>query len=670
MKYSCNVGSVLEMDPSVVKDTFGLAINSKTFSILIDGIYSHKIIAILRELGCNADDSHKEARNKNPFDVHLPTSTEPYFYIQDYGVGLSEEDVLNVYTNFFVSTKDTSNKYTGSLGLGSKVPMCYHTKSCTIEAVKDGTKLIYSCFLEDGIPSYAKMAEFSVNEPNGVKVQLPVSSNDFTAFAGDAQEVFQWFDTKPNFIGKQIDIQEPEKVVSGNGWFLSRGTAKLLMGNIAYDIKVAEDGLNKYSAYIRSPIVIEAKLGQVEFNSSREGLSYTKKTVAFLQMKYAEIQKELSSKIELQIAESKNYYEACCKMAIIHSNLPYHLKNIINFDLVKYNGKACIHNITRLDIDGVHLTKYTYCNWRSPKKNDTSSLGYNNNQLMLVDIKRGQHLRAKKFCQEQKKDVYLVDFDEEHHKDCKKLFNGEVGCDSSNYILESSISYVTNKPVNNANTLTATMKYNGRHMASKSWDSVVLDINKTKGVYVIRKSYQFHNTFTNTVEPSNLLNLYFPKLAEFGIKKFDIYAITKKDKEAFDKAGWLELGDYISEKLVENSEKVIDSLSEIDIHMLNSYVRLMSIVNTIPDLKNISDEYKKVLSYKVTKSVCFGGLNTLLTKKMFNIITKTKSSREKELQKLINKLDGLNEKYPLFCGSYHNADCIEELYFYYKGKNL
>jgi len=214
------------------------------------------------------------------------------------------------------------------------------------------------------------------------------------------------------------------------------------------------------------------------------------------------------------------------------------------------------------------------------------------------------------------------------------------------------------------------MKYNGRSMASQSWDSVVLDINKTKGVYVIRKGYQFHNTFTNTVEPSNLLSLYFPKLAEFGIKKFDIYAITKKDKEAFDKAGWLELGDYISEKLVENSEKVIDSLSEIDTHMLNNYVRLMNVVNIIPDLKNISDKYKKVLSYKITKSVCFGGLDTLLIKKMSNIITKTKSSREKELQDLINKLDGLNEKYPLFSEGYYSADCIKELYFYYKGKNL
>lgn len=166
---------------------FGMEMNAKAYQILTDGIYSNKIKAIIRELSTNAWDSHVEANNHNPFDVHLPFTGEEYFYIRDYGTGLSEQSILNVYTSFFTSTKDTSNKYNGILGIGSKVPYSYNTKTFTIDSYYHGTQYTYVCFIDDaGIPSYAKVSEVKTDEPNGVKIQFAVNTNDIYSFGNEA----------------------------------------------------------------------------------------------------------------------------------------------------------------------------------------------------------------------------------------------------------------------------------------------------------------------------------------------------------------------------------------------------------------------------------------------------------------------------------------------------
>jgi len=52
---------------------FRIRNSAKAFNILSSGLYANKIRAIIRELSCNAVDSHIAAgRSGTPFDVHLP----------------------------------------------------------------------------------------------------------------------------------------------------------------------------------------------------------------------------------------------------------------------------------------------------------------------------------------------------------------------------------------------------------------------------------------------------------------------------------------------------------------------------------------------------------------------------------------------------------------------
>jgi len=174
-----NVGEVGE---------FRIRNSAKAFSILSSGLYANKVRAIIREYSCNAVDSHVEAgRADTPFDVHLPNSLEPWFAVRDYGVGLDEQQVRNIFTTYFESTKTATDELIGGLGLGSKSAFSY-TDNFTIVAVKAGIKRVFTAFINDqGVPSIAPMGEEASNEPNGVEIRFAVEdSYDFRKFYNEA----------------------------------------------------------------------------------------------------------------------------------------------------------------------------------------------------------------------------------------------------------------------------------------------------------------------------------------------------------------------------------------------------------------------------------------------------------------------------------------------------
>jgi len=134
--------------------SFKIKASGKAFQILSDGLYSDKVLAIVRELSTNAWDAHVAAGTETTsFAIHLPNSLEPHFSIRDFGTGLSHEDVMVLYTTYFDSTKDDSNLFVGALGLGSKSPFSY-AESFTVTSFFNGEKRAYAAFvgeLDEGI---------------------------------------------------------------------------------------------------------------------------------------------------------------------------------------------------------------------------------------------------------------------------------------------------------------------------------------------------------------------------------------------------------------------------------------------------------------------------------------------------------------------------------------
>ncbi len=92
---------------------------SHVMGILRDGLYTDKILAVLREYGANAWDAHRMVGKKDlPIKVTIPTYSDPVLRIRDYGPGLSHEDVFKVYSQYGASTKRDTNDAVGAFGIG------------------------------------------------------------------------------------------------------------------------------------------------------------------------------------------------------------------------------------------------------------------------------------------------------------------------------------------------------------------------------------------------------------------------------------------------------------------------------------------------------------------------------------------------------------------------
>lgn len=229
-------GEVLREGLGGESKQFGVKKSSKLFDIISDSLYTRPIEAIIRELSTNAVDAQKRNGNEDKeFEVRLPNKFDNEFYVRDYGPGLSEEDVMNLYTTVFESDKDDTNRETGNFGVGSKSPLSY-VDQFSVESYRDGVKHLYTVFRDDeGRPRIKKVGEVNTpNEPNGLCVRFRVPKhkrsdkgetiNDWVLFQYYAIRSLRWFDVHPNIEGGliEIDLDETFEVEAGDieekGW--------------------------------------------------------------------------------------------------------------------------------------------------------------------------------------------------------------------------------------------------------------------------------------------------------------------------------------------------------------------------------------------------------------------------------------------------------------------
>ena len=304
---------------------FRIRNSAKAFNILSSGLYANKIRAIIRELSCNAVDSHVAAgKADSPFDVHLPNALEPHFSIRDYGTGLSHDQVTSIYTTYFESTKTGSNDFIGALGLGSKSPFSY-TDNFTVTAIKDGRKGIYTAFInEAGVPSIALMMTEETSDPSGVEVRFAVNERyDFDKFRQEARNVYKYFALRPVVGGNsQFTFEDPEyesKDIIPGVHAYKNGSSKsvAIMGNIAYPIEVpqADQTLGDLRNMLTCGLELHFAIGELDFQASREGLSYIPSTIEAIKRKLEAVNIALSVVIKQEADAIANLWDRAVFLA-------------------------------------------------------------------------------------------------------------------------------------------------------------------------------------------------------------------------------------------------------------------------------------------------------------------------------------------------------------------
>ena len=308
-------GNVIASEGVQTTSAFGIARTPHMFNILSSGLYSDKIAAVLREISCNAMDAHIMGGTPDkPFQVKLPTTLDRTFHVKDWGPGLDDQEVRELYTTYGWSSKQNSDDVTGAFGLGSKSPFAYTTQNeedsdgFTIVSTKNGVKRIYTCHIgEDGAPAISRLHEGPADAdwPHGVMVTFPVQARDIAEFHQKAIEIFQWFRIQPELLGLHGQLTVPEFGITGSFFGMRRkdnGADRspcVVTGNVRYPINNARLGklTDIEEALLASNVHVFLPIGEVMMTPSREELQYTEQTKANLKRHLAAAALEVANRL-------------------------------------------------------------------------------------------------------------------------------------------------------------------------------------------------------------------------------------------------------------------------------------------------------------------------------------------------------------------------------------
>lgn len=306
------------------------------FGILRGQLYSDKPMAILREYSTNAQDSHAEAGcPERPIEVKLPSLLDMTLTIRDYGTGLSEDDIFEVFASYGESTKRGTNQQVGMLGIGSKSAFSY-VSSFTIVSRFGGERSMYEAYLDDtGLGKISLMHREATREENGVEIQVAVGRReDIMSFVAAAVRLFSHWSPRPVLLGSGEAVQrlaefdhrfEQNTVETGPNWTLfhnhslygyNQHNVSCVMGNVLYPVDINHlsrenrDWLKPLSYALR----FQVPIGDVEPVASREGLEYSRHTIASLNRHLDAIRQEIAGQLQSNLLAASSLWEARCEL--------------------------------------------------------------------------------------------------------------------------------------------------------------------------------------------------------------------------------------------------------------------------------------------------------------------------------------------------------------------
>lgn len=371
-------GKTTSSEASNIQDIvdFTAEIDGVMFDSLINGIYSNKKGAGIREYSTNARDGHARAGKLDvPFDVSLPTRANPTFEVRDYGCSLTHDEVKKIYTVLGKSTKRDTNDETGCLGLGSKSAFAY-TSTFTVTCFKDGRKRDYMCFLgENGRPRAALLTDNPTREPDGVRVAYAVKMEDIDDFNKEASMQLRGFNPQPNILRhneKYVPLSKDKLLLEGKDWriFLEpddnytfrryQGNPVAIQGSVAYPINTNDGTLRAEMRKVDSDqrestllqlleqtdICIEFPLGSLQMTTSREELAYTTKTCEAIANRMKEVYADICVQLDTKYAQCKTLKEARILRATHENDRSIRrIESILNSPKRMWNGQVIDPNI-------------------------------------------------------------------------------------------------------------------------------------------------------------------------------------------------------------------------------------------------------------------------------------------------------------------------------------
>lgn len=309
---------------------------------VLSRLYKDPIDAMVREYMTNMHDAYVALRRKNPNAqiippiLQLPTMLESTLIFKDFGVGMSKDTVLEVYTQYGNSTKNDSNDEVGGFGLGSKTAFAYNGGvSWSVESRYEGEKHIFMAYMgEDNVPTLAHVSSEPTTEPSGITIKIPIKRGDDARCYNAARRYVPFFPMDIDVRGDEQQKVERELpyAVRGKKWGIrttghARSSITVIMGNVPYMVDwTALLGGDRYG-YNRdlnrlgltpshqnflsyNAVDLFVDIGAVNIVPSRDDLEYTDRTKDAIKAAFAEMWPELVTVISGEMASAKTEWDA------------------------------------------------------------------------------------------------------------------------------------------------------------------------------------------------------------------------------------------------------------------------------------------------------------------------------------------------------------------------
>ena len=603
---------------------FKMRNSQKAFQIL-SSLYSDKPLAIVRELGCNAMDSHIASGQSNlPFAVHIPNTLEPWLTIQDFGTGISHENIYEIYSVYFASTKTNTNTQVGMLGLGSKSPFCY-TDNFTITSVHNQVKRIYNAYFnQNGMPTISLASQENTKDANGVAIQIPIKQSDIGNFTQAVFKAFRFFDVKPTITGGSIDWTDKANF-EGTFWksYSNLNQSYAVMGGVTYPIDTYKVDNDHYDIIRKAGLVIHFNIGELDVTPSRESLMYHDWVVKAINDKIALVKKDFVTKVEDKIKNSPNLLDALKALYLLSNQWSF-----LNSTLI--NGKVFWNKIDITDprksikkICQDTFQCYTKTRWGRSRWSVSGYADLSKDALWYYDdLKRGSQKRVTAFIRgHSNSDISVNLVDEKSMKDLiASGFPASVFIPTST--LPSTASGSKRGSIKNSKPKGIISLYKVGYQYRTSWDSENFDLSTgTAPKYYVVKDSSSWNLDKMTLQSSDGKTIMsikdkesFIDFCEFaGINTNDVRMVAKNNAKFLDTLGSTNLADIVKKKNPKISwdkiqqAKCIDFSTAVKLSKNSSYSKISDtnpfkiFVDTILELKGEIGKIYSLMKYIPTE---------------------------------------------------------------------
>jgi hypothetical protein len=590
------------------------------FGILRNQLYSNKPLAIIREYCTNAFDAHIDAGiPSRPIEVSFPTAFKNSLTIRDFGKGLSESEVYDIFVSYGESTKRGTNEQVGMLGLGSKSAFCY-VNDFTITSYHNGTKSVYLAYIDEtNIGKISKIAEEATSE-TGLAIDIVVKTIDLSQFRDVAGTFLAEFNPQPivknddrvvdmlqREVEKSFIINTEEYAI--HSWGYNQKSC-VRMGNVNYpfhidDLGLASDEYKSVECFRNLKVKLYAPIGSVVPSASRESLEMNTKTKQFIFDALKGIRSTVKGQIDERLSKCKSFYQ----FALEFDNTSQ-IRDVFNLVSV-YGGKAYrphTYNMQfiRKEYPAIKEIEEIRNDARSSFKS-SSSLSIQEGQTLFAyygNVPQNSIRQRIMNSGYSLKSGYLLRFASK--ADFDSLVN-DAEWQGANFVDISNLIYtkVTGKSAGSFATSEVYSYCPHQLTLRNTWKSNTLSLQQSEGIYVEIKRFlpvakHPNGTDIKTMEAFKEL---LGNAHSLGIKIDNLYGVKYCDIDKLGD-GWIELTDYIQQALYNQTDDEIFKFNQYLISLNVSDEWEFAFNHNMADtdgdltrLKEIVSEYYKSMSY-------------------------------------------------------------------------